>query len=333
MYSDGNSFEQILDRTLNNELLIDMDKREGSVVYNTLAPLCLELADAYAKLDILEGQLSLLTATGENLDNRAYEQGIAREQATQAERTATFKKYQIDEQTGEYVRDEFGNRILIDMDIPEGSRFVSPDNDLIIYEFIGKNDDNENILRCETYGSVGNEYVGTILPLIAIPDLVTSIPNGAFFLSGLETIELPKNLSRIEASAFCRCYNLKEINIPDSVTFIGHDAFSQCFELNEVHISKNTDTIEYGAFWKCSSLKSIVIPDSVESLESVTFQHCNDLSSITLPNSLKKIDHHNFSGCNNLKDVYFNGTEEEWKKIAIKDNNDPLISANIHYQG
>ena len=172
MYSDGNSFEQILDRTLNNELLIDMDKREGSVVYNTLAPLCLELADAYVKLDILEGQLSLLTATGENLDNRAYEQGIAREQATQAERTATFKKYQIDEQTGEYVRDEFGNRILIDMDIPEGSRFVSPDNDLIIYEFIGKNDDNENILRCETYGSVGNEYVGTILPLIAIPDLV-----------------------------------------------------------------------------------------------------------------------------------------------------------------
>ena len=77
----------------------------------------------------------------------------------------------------------------------------------------------------------------TSLKSIAIPDLVTSIPNGAFFLSGLETIELPKNLSRIEASAFCRCYNLKEINIPDSVTFIGHDAFSQCFELNEVHIS------------------------------------------------------------------------------------------------
>ena len=111
MYSDGNSFEQILDRTLNNELLIDMDKREGSIVYNTLAPLCLELADAYVKLDVLEGQLSLLTATGENLDNRAYEQGIAREQATQAERTATFKKYKLDElalisQLGDRKREE-----------------------------------------------------------------------------------------------------------------------------------------------------------------------------------------------------------------------------------
>lgn len=172
MYSDGNSFEQILDRTLSNELLSDVDKREGSIVYDTLAPVCMELADAYAKMDILESQLSLLTATGSNLNNRAYEQGMVREQETQAERIGTFKKYQIDEQTGEYVKDELGNKILIDMDIPEGSRFVSPENDSIIYEFIGKDDENENILRCETYGTVGNEYTGTILPLTAIPDLV-----------------------------------------------------------------------------------------------------------------------------------------------------------------
>lgn len=172
MYSDGNSFEQILDRTLSNELLSDVDKREGSIVYDTLAPVCMELADAYAKMDILESQLSLLTATGSNLDNRAYEQGMAREQETQAERIGTFKKYQIDEQTGEYVKDENYNKILIDMDIPEGSRFVSPENDSIIYEFIGKDDKDENILRCETYGTVGNEYTGTILPLTAIPDLV-----------------------------------------------------------------------------------------------------------------------------------------------------------------
>ena len=180
MYSDGNSFAEILDRSLSNELLINMDKREGSIVYDTLAPVCLELAEAYAKLDILESQLSLLTATGTNLDNRAYEQGMAREQETQAERIGTFKKYQIDEQTGEYVKDELGNKILIDMDIPEGSRFVSPEDDTIIYEYIGKNDEDENILQCETYGSVGNEYIGTILPLIAIPDLVEAKITGTY---------------------------------------------------------------------------------------------------------------------------------------------------------
>jgi len=171
MYSDGNSFAEILDRTLSNELLTDMDKREGSIVYNTLAPVCLELAEAYIKMDILENQLSLLTATGTNLDNRAYEHGMAREQETQAERIGTFKKYQTDE-NGEYAKDEDGNKILIDMDIDEGSRFVSPDDSSIVYEFTGKNDSGENILKCETYGTVGNEYVGTILPLTAIPDLV-----------------------------------------------------------------------------------------------------------------------------------------------------------------
>lgn len=171
MYSDGNSFAEILDRSLSNELLTDMDKREGSIAYNTLAPVCLELAEAYIKMDILENQLSLLTATGTNLDNRAYEQGMAREQETQAERIGTFKKYQTDG-NGECVKDEDGNKILIDMDIDEGSRFVSPDDSSIIYEFTGKNDDGENILKCETYGTIGNEYVGTILPLTAIPDLV-----------------------------------------------------------------------------------------------------------------------------------------------------------------
>lgn len=171
MYSDGNSFAKILDRSLNNELLTDMDKREGSIVYNSLAPVCLELAEAYVKMDILENQLSLLTATGTNLDNRVYEQGLAREQETQAERIGTFKKYQTDE-NGEYVKDENNNKILVDMDIDEGSRFVSPDDSSIIYEFTGKNDGGENILKCETYGTIGNKYVGTILPLTSIPDLV-----------------------------------------------------------------------------------------------------------------------------------------------------------------
>ena len=179
MYSDGNSFAEILDRTLSNELLINMDKREGSIVYDTLAPVCLELAEAYAKLDILESQLSLLTATGTNLDNRAYEQGMAREQETQAERIGTFKKYQTDE-NGEYVKDEDGNKILIDMDIDEGSRFVSPDDSSIVYEFTGKNDDGKNILKCETYGTVGNEYIGTILPLTAITDLVEAKITGTY---------------------------------------------------------------------------------------------------------------------------------------------------------
>ena len=242
-YSENNSFEQILDRTLNNDLLVNFDKREGSVIYNTLAPLCLELAEAYAQLDILQEQTYLLTATGTNLDNRAYDYGIAREQATQAQRIGTFKKYLIDSETGDFVytykevpRLKQGNyeydsvnnvyvyvgvnngdyiydadnntyveidrlkqgdyeydaetqkyvyvganegdyvqdeKILVDMDIPVGSRFFIPDNENIIFEYIGKIND-DNILQCESAGTGGNEYLGVIYPINSISGLIES---------------------------------------------------------------------------------------------------------------------------------------------------------------
>ena len=202
-YSENNSFEQILDRTLNNNLLVNFDKREGSVIYNTLAPLCLELAEAYVQLDIMQEQTYLLTATGINLDNRAYDYGIVREQATQAQRIGTFKKYKIDSETGEYVYNyvyvgenqgnyEYdsetetyvyvgenqgdyiqGDKVLVDMDVPVGSRFFVPDNENIVFEYIGKIDGN-NILQCESAGIGGNEHLGIIYPINSISGLVES---------------------------------------------------------------------------------------------------------------------------------------------------------------
>ena len=37
--------------------------------------------------------------------------------------------------------------------------------------------------------------------------------------------------------------------------------------------------------------------------------------------------------CSKLSDVYYYGTEEEWKSITIGMNNDPLLNATIHYLG
>ena len=169
-YSENNSFEQILDRTLNNNLLVNLDKREGSVIYNTLAPLCLELAEAYAQLDILQEQTYLLTATGVNLDNRAYDYGIVREQATQAQRIGEFKKYEVDG-NGDFVLDENENKILIDMDIPIGSRFYVPDNENIVFEYIGLIEGHK-ILQCESAGTGGNGHLGAIFPVNPISDLI-----------------------------------------------------------------------------------------------------------------------------------------------------------------
>ena len=169
-YSDDNSFEKIMDRCLGNKILENVDKRQGSIIYDALAPICLELAEAYVKMDIMEEQTFLTTATGINLDKRAFDYGLSRTPATNALRIAEFKKYKMDSD-GNFVHDDKGNKILIDMDITEGARFTLPEDSSITFEYIGKID-KYNILKCEQTGTKGNEHVGTILPLIPIKNLI-----------------------------------------------------------------------------------------------------------------------------------------------------------------
>lgn len=168
-YSDDNTFEKILNRCLANDRLVDIDKRVGSIIYDALAPVCLELAEAYVKMDILEEQTYLMTATGNNLDKRVYDYGISRRKATRALRIGEFKQYKVDSQ-GNYVLDENNQKILIDMEIETGVRFSIPENAEITYEYIGKID-GYKILECEQLGTQGNEHLGTILPLTPILNL------------------------------------------------------------------------------------------------------------------------------------------------------------------
>ena len=81
---------------------------------------------------------------------------------------------------------------------------------------------------------------------ITIPDTVTSLDEGAFYISDnlqikdadttntyLEKIVLGKNsqLKSIGKNAFKKCPNLKSITIPASVTEIGDGAFADCTDL------------------------------------------------------------------------------------------------------
>lgn len=158
MYSDGKSYEEILTTALRNPILSSYDKREGSVIYNALAPLCLELANLYLKMDIMDEQSYLISAVGENLDLRVADYGLKREQATFAKRKVVFK--------------DKDNR---EIDIPIGSRFSLPNNSSLTYKYIGYTENSTlKVLECETAGSIGNSYIGAVLPLQYISGLATA---------------------------------------------------------------------------------------------------------------------------------------------------------------
>lgn len=153
-FSNGNSFEEILERCLAR---IDntLDKRQGSIIYDALAPACAELAQCYIALDVYTDQTYLLTATQENLDNRVVDYGLSRLQATNAEKIINI--YSV---TNE----------LMDVDI--GTRFSTPNEyGGYTFELIEKQSDGVYIGRCETPGTVGNAYIGTLLPLTSINNL------------------------------------------------------------------------------------------------------------------------------------------------------------------
>lgn len=174
-YSEGNSFEEILERLLDN---IDdsLDKREGSIIYDALAPVAAELAQCYIALDVYTDQTYLLTAAAENLDNKAAEIGLIRNPATYSKRIVEFRN----------VDDE-----LMDVDI--GSRFSVPNEyGGYNYKVITRQSVGNYIAQCETVGTAGNKYTGNLLPLESINNLGT-ITLGAIYIAG-EDIETDNSL-------------------------------------------------------------------------------------------------------------------------------------------
>ena len=157
-YSEDNTFEKIMERALSNDLLVNMDRREGSIIYDAIAPMALELANLYAMLDIMDGQSTLLTATGINLERKCYEYGICMAAATKALRIASFKRYKTDS-GGAYARDGNGNRVLVDMAVPDGSRFAVASDSSITYAYVCVRGGGF-IVECEQEGAGATSPLG-----------------------------------------------------------------------------------------------------------------------------------------------------------------------------
>ncbi|MDF2925881.1 MAG: phage tail protein [Paenibacillaceae bacterium] len=150
---EGLTYELILQRML-SRVSADIDKREGSVIYDALAPAAAELAQLYGELDLNLNLSYADTATGERLERRTREFGIAREPATKARRKGAF----------------YASGSVL-MDVPIGSRFSGGG---LTYISVEKLMTGMFVLECETAGTVGNSYFGPLLPIDYIQGLTVA---------------------------------------------------------------------------------------------------------------------------------------------------------------
>lgn len=147
------SYEYLLNEAL-SRVSDTVDKREGSIIRDALSPACYEVAKAILYLgDIIE-QTYIETSNGIWLDGRVLEGNIVREPATQAQKLGIFK-------------DTLGNPVSISI----GQTFSTVGDTILNYTVQRAYTDEDGdvvagsyVLTCNTYGAIGNSYIGRIVP-------------------------------------------------------------------------------------------------------------------------------------------------------------------------
>lgn len=185
----------------------------------------------------------------------------------------------------------------------------------------------------EIQGGVLKNYKGPGGDVV-IPDGVTKIGGNAFDSCGnLISVKIPSSVKIIEVHAFAHCEGLQRVEIANGLTTIGYQSFLGCTRLRSINIPSSVTSILSAAFMNCRSLTYIAIPSGVTEIEDFTFCDCG-LTSVTLPASISKIAEAAFSINSKLIDVFYAGTEDQWKKINIDNKragNAALLNAEIHY--
>lgn len=146
---ENKDFDSIMEEML-SQVSDKLDKREGSVIYDAIAPMAMELAQAYIDMDMIVNEVYADTASYYYLIKRAAENGIYPKEETNAICKMVVKPS--------------------DTDISIGDRFNLGD---LNYEVTSVMDEatGEYQVTCETAGIVGNQQLGSLLTIETKNDL------------------------------------------------------------------------------------------------------------------------------------------------------------------
>lgn len=145
---DENTFENVLERNL-DRISDEFDKREGSVIYDAIAPMTIEISLLYSYLDFLFKNAFGDTANRYWLIERAKERGIEPYNATKAVIIGRFD-----------AKLNIGDRFFIDDIYYTVSKLQKEEKGMFFYELI-----------CNEKGRVGNLKGGKLTPTRTIRNL------------------------------------------------------------------------------------------------------------------------------------------------------------------
>jgi len=97
--------------------------------------------------------------------------------------------------------------------------------------------------------------------LTSLPLASSTIINEGVFegCTGLESVEIPVNITTISSYAFQNCTGMKHLSIPGTVTDIGVKAFDGCSLLEDVVYRGTVDPTSVGSFSGCDNLTHVCV--------------------------------------------------------------------------
>ena len=203
---------------------------------------------------------------------------------------------------------------------------------------------------------------------VTIPDSVITIEEDAFhYCDNLSLVTLGNNVKTIEEGAFSFCKKLSGILIPANVKSIGAGPFANCDNLTEIGVSRDntvfcsykgnlynynkTKLIQYAcgnpassfvvpegvktigdsSIYSCEFLTDVTFSTDVTSIGDYALHSCTNLKNVIIPESVTRIGKYAFDSCKSLSDIFYSGSQEDWNKVSIGSNNNPITSATIHF--
>lgn len=142
---ESRTYEALLASAL-SRVASPVDKREGSMVMNGVAPSMAELAQLYIAADFVLQATYIITAPREYLIKRAHDRNMDPYPASPAVYRAEFN-----------------------IEVPVGTRFSCEDLNFVVTARMDPEEDTETGLShqvtCETPGAAANNYGGTLIPV------------------------------------------------------------------------------------------------------------------------------------------------------------------------
>ncbi len=189
-----------------------------------------------------------------------------------------------------------------------------------------------------------------------------------YHFTGLVSLTLGGGVKTVEHSAFSECTSLKSLTIGDSVKTLQTSSFSRLTSLESVTIGSGLNYVGGLSFFGCTALKAVyisdlrawcgiyfytdnsgtsnplyyaeylyldgepvidlVIPEGTTEIGALTFINLQTIESVTLPASMETVKETAFYVVASIKQVFYEGSAEQWKNVAIELNNASFYTAS-----